>query len=147
MSALIEIDTWEPARLPVAITEIGTIAVGHPTGLDVRRHGRCWFAPRANVRWDNDLWSTTWHLIDCIDSGRQQGNTVISEVFSRGYNTDFYLNFGQYVWVAHGAKIFNNDPGGRVWYQGWAGEWGHLSSRMLTSGINITNSYTASNCF
>ena len=72
--------------------------------------------------------------------------TVISEVFSRGYNRDFYLNFGQYVWVGHRAMMYNNDSSGRVWYRGWAGEWGHLSSRMLTSGINIANSYTASNC-
>ena len=145
MSGNVEIDTWEPARLPVAITELSTLFNGYPSSYWLKRWGRCWAAEEVDVRWDADIWTTHWFVDGCRDRKRVSGNVAIAEVQGQYWNDDFPLNTSR-VWVTHLARMNHDDASGRIWYQGWAGVAGGVGASMLASGINIANSCANSNC-
>ena len=146
MTSNVEVDTWEPARLPVAITEMATLATGYPSHLHLKRWGRCWAAPSIDVRWDGDWWSTTWHLHSCRARAiEQSGNRFIAAVQGQMYNDDFVVNTSR-VWVTHLIKTYHDDHSGNIWYRAWAGTAGGVSKSMLASGINRSTSYASTNC-
>lgn len=146
MTSNVEVDTWEPARLPVAITEMATLALGYPSHLHLTRWGRCWAAPLVNVRWDFDWWTTTWHLHGCRARRIQQsGSRFIAAVQGQMYNDDFPFNTSR-VWVSHIIKTYHDDHSGNIWYRAWAGTAGGVSQTMLASGVNIATTYVSTNC-
>ena len=77
MSGNVEIDTWEPARLPVAITELSTLFNGYPSSYWLKRWGSCWAAEEVDVRWDADIWTTHWFVDGCRDRKRVSGNLAL----------------------------------------------------------------------
>ena len=140
MSGHAEINTWEPARLPVVTTDISSTWIGYPSSYHLRSYGYCWVAPRVNVRWDNDWWTTTWHRWLCDHRQREYGTVGVGEVNNQAYNNDFPINTHR-VWVSHIAQLHHDDYSGRIWYRGYAGTAGGVTKSMLAS------SSTGSNCY
>ena len=145
MTGHVQVDTWEPARLPVAKTDITSIGLGYPSTFRLRTWGSCWAAREVDVRWDGDLWTTHWRVYGCSSLQKQSGTVFIGAVQSQSYNDDFPLNTSR-VWVSHLLQLFHDDHRGIIWYRGYYATAGGVSQSMLASGINIANTYARSNC-
>ena len=80
MTGHVQVDTWEPARLPVAKTDITSIGLGYPSTFRLRTWGSCWAAREVDVRWDGDLSTTHWPVYGCFSRQRQSGTVFIGAV-------------------------------------------------------------------
>ena len=119
MSGHVEINTWEPARLPVMTTDIFEHVDRVPVVvLPAELRLLLGVAPLVDVRWDNEWWTTTWHRWRCAHRQREYGTVGVGEVHNQAYNNDFPIDTHR-VWVSHIAQLHHDDYSGRIWYRGY----------------------------
>ena len=146
MTSNVEVDTWEPARLPVAITEMATLATGLSVAPPPQAVGALLGGPKRRRALGRRLVEHDVAPAQLLgEADRAVGKPFIAAVQGQMYNDDFVVNTSR-VWVTHLIKTYHDDHSGNIWYRAWAGTAGGVTKSMLASGINRSTSYASTNC-